>query len=155
MSAPNEIVLGWMQRARPDLQLARAALRARGVLPEDACFHAQQCAEKALNALLLHREIAFPKTHAIEVLLDLLKASGMTIPESVDEAFELSDYAVQSRYPGEWEPVTKTEARQAIDQAALVLAWVEGQLAQEQPFICPCTNLHNQPCNRSSLPPSQ
>jgi len=131
MSALDDTVLGWVQRARSDLQLARVALRARGVLPEDACFHAQQCAEKALKALLLQRKIDFPKTHVIEVLLDLLKVSGLTIPESIDEAFELSDYAVQTRYPGEWEPVTKAEARQAIERAALVLAWVEGQLEQE------------------------
>jgi HEPN domain-containing protein len=105
---------------------------ARGVLPEDACFHAQQCAEKALKALLLQREIAFPKTHTIEVLLDLLKTKGISIPNGVDEAFELSEYAVQTRYPGEWEPVTKAEARQAIERAGLVLAWVESQLGQDK-----------------------
>lgn len=94
-------------------------------MPEDACFHAQQCAEKALKALLLQLEIAFPRTHAIEVLLDLLKTRGITIPDEVDEAYELSEYAVQTRYPGEWEPVTKAEARRAMERAALVLAWVE------------------------------
>ena len=128
MSAASEVILAWLQRARSDLQLGRAALRAKGVMPEDACFHAQQCAEKALKALLLHREIAFPKTHTIEVLLDLLKTSGLTIPEGVDEALELSDYAVQTRYPGEWEPLTKAEAQHALERAALVLAWVEVQL---------------------------
>ena len=60
MSAAGEVVLAWLQRARSDLQIGRVALRARGVLPADVCFHAQQCAEKALKALLLHREIAFP-----------------------------------------------------------------------------------------------
>lgn len=128
MNAPTDVVLAWLQRARSDLQLGRAALRARGVMPEDACFHAQQCAEKALKALLLHLEIAFPKTHAIEVLLDLLKVQGMNIPSGVDEAFELSEYAVQTRYPGEWDPVTKPEARHALERAALVLAWVESRL---------------------------
>jgi HEPN domain-containing protein len=97
-------------------------------MPEDAAFHAQQCAEKALKALLLQHEIPFPKTHAIEVLLDLLKAQGVRVPKGVDEAFELSEYAVQTRYPGEWEPVTKAEARRSIDRAALVLTWVESQV---------------------------
>lgn len=128
MSAPADVPLAWLQRARSDLQLGRAALSTQGVMPEDACFHAQQCAEKALKALLLHLGIAFTKTHAIEVLLDLLKSQGVDIPNGVDEAFELSDYAVQTRYPGEWEPVTKAEARRAIDRAGLVLAWVETQL---------------------------
>jgi HEPN domain-containing protein len=45
-----ELVQTWLEHARSDLNLGRAALRTRGVLPEDACFHAQQCAEKALKA---------------------------------------------------------------------------------------------------------
>jgi len=122
---PNDVTSAWLQHARSDLQLARVALRARDVLPEGACFHAQQCAEKALKALLLQREIPFPRTHSIEVLLDLLKTDGINIPNGVDEAFALSEYAIQTRYPGEWEPVTKKEARRAIEQAGLVLAWVE------------------------------
>ena len=128
MNVPTEVPLAWLQRARSDLQLGRAALNTRGVLPEDAAFHAQQCAEKALKALLLHHEVAFPKTHNIEVLLDLLKAQGLNIPKGVDESFELSEYAVQTRYPGEWEPVTKAEARKSIDRAALVLTWVESHV---------------------------
>jgi HEPN domain-containing protein len=125
MNMPNDVTSAWLQHARSDLQLARVALRARDVLPEGACFHAQQCAEKALKALLLQREIPFPRTHSIEVLLDLLKTDGINIPNGVDEAFALSEYAIQTRYPGEWEPVTKKEARRAIEQAGLVLAWVE------------------------------
>ena len=128
MSAPTDVILAWLQRARSDLQLGRAALTTHGVMPEDAAFHAQQSAEKALKALLLHRDISFPKTHAIEVLLDLLKTREVSVPKGVDEAFELSEYAVQTRYPGEWEPVTKTEARKALERAALVLAWVESQV---------------------------
>jgi len=128
MSAPTDVTLAWLERARSDLQLGRAALNAPGVLPEDAAFHAQQCVEKALKALLLHNGISFPKTHVIEVLLDLLKAQGTKIPKGVDAAFELSEYAVQTRYPGEWEPVTKVEARKSIERATLVLTWVEGQV---------------------------
>ncbi len=128
MNEPIDAAPAWLQRARSDLQLGRAALNAQGVMPEDAAFHAQQCAEKALKALLLHRGISFPKTHAIEVLLDLLKAQGVSVPKGVDEAFELSEYAVQTRYPGEWEPVSKAEARKSIERAALVLTWVESQV---------------------------
>ena len=73
-------------------------------------------------------DISFPRTHAIEVLLDLLKSNELNIPNGVDEAFELSQYAVQTRYPGEWEVVTQSEARGALERAALVLAWVEAQV---------------------------
>jgi hypothetical protein len=40
-----EVLHLWLQRARSDLALGEAALQTPGVLPEDACFHAQQCAE--------------------------------------------------------------------------------------------------------------
>lgn len=43
-----ELVQDWLQRAQSSLKLGKAGLRASGVLPEDVCFHAQQCAEKAL-----------------------------------------------------------------------------------------------------------
>ncbi len=111
----------WLIHARSDLLLAKTALKTRGVLPEDACFHAQQCAEKALKAYLLHLGISFPRTHALEVLLDLLKNAGVTIPPDVDDSYQLSQYAVLTRYPGEWEPVTRSEANWALDKAALVL----------------------------------
>lgn len=124
-----ELIQTWLERARSDLNLGRAALNAQGVLPEDACYHAQQCAEKALKGLLTAREIVFQRTHVIETLLDLLKANGVVVPDNVDEAFELTQYAVQTRYPGEWEPVTRPEARQALERAALVLAWVEEKIS--------------------------
>ena len=125
---PLDEAILWLKHARSDLQLGKAALRTRGVLPEDACFHAQQCVEKALKALLTQRTIPFPRTHAIEVLLDLLKVHQTDIPANVDEAFGLSQYAVQTRYSGTWEPVTKKEAKAAMDRASLVLGWVEGQI---------------------------
>ena len=125
---PPESPQAWLERARSDLALARAALRLPDVLLEDACFHAQQCAEKALKALLVQRAIPFPRTHVVETLLDLLEASGVTVPADVDEALVLTQYAVQTRYPGDWESVTSEEARFALEVANRVLAWVERQV---------------------------
>ncbi len=127
---PPEVVHLWLRRARSDLALGQAALQTPDVLSEDACFHAQQCAEKALKGLLTHRGIPFPRTHALDVLLDLLKVHAISVPDHVDEAFVLSQYAVQTRYPGEWEPVTQDEATLALERAALVLTWVESQITR-------------------------
>jgi HEPN domain-containing protein len=125
---PPESPQAWLERARSDLALARAALRLPDVLLEDACFHTQQCAEKALKALLLQQGIPFPRTHVVETLLDLLEASGVTVPANVDEALVLTQYAVETRYPGAWEPVTPEEARFALEVADRVLVWVERQM---------------------------
>jgi len=118
-----------LARARSDLALARSAVHTADVLLEDACFHAQQCAEKAIKALLVHRAIPFPRTHAVDALLDRLKReAAMEVPSAVDDAFELTQYAAQTRYPGDWEPVTDEEADAAIALAERVLTWVESQI---------------------------
>ena len=40
MNGRIEIVQNWLQRALSDLQLGKAALNTKDVLPEDASFHA-------------------------------------------------------------------------------------------------------------------
>jgi len=118
-----------LQRARSDLALARAAVTTPDVLFEDACFHAQQCAEKSIKGLLVHRSIQFPRTHAVETLLDLFEEkTGSKIPTDVDDAFELTQYAAQTRYPGDWEPITEDEAQTAIRMGEQVLTWAQGQI---------------------------
>jgi len=125
---PPDSPQAWIERARSDLALSVAGLEMPDVLLEDACFHTQQCAEKALKALLLHYSVAFPRTHVVELLLDLLKAVNVIVPQDVDEVVVLTQYAVQTRYPGDWNPVTLEEARQAVQIATRILTWAEGQL---------------------------
>jgi hypothetical protein len=51
----------WLIRASADLRACVTLIAAD--LPSEALFHAQQCAEKAMKALLAWREITFGKTH--------------------------------------------------------------------------------------------
>ena len=92
---PADIPQEWMRHPKSDLHMAEMAKINPGILFEDACFHAQQCAEKALKALLTHLDISFPRTHPIKVLLDLLATARIEVPPNIDEADTLSQYAVQ------------------------------------------------------------
>jgi len=94
------------------------------VLLETLCYHAQQAAEKSIKAVLIRYEIAFPRTHNLRVLLELLPAM-CPVPELVAKSVALTDYAVMSRYPGEYEAVTGDEYREAVRMAEAVLAWAE------------------------------
>ena len=60
----------WLSRARSDLVLAQMTEDQR-LLPEILAFHAQQAAEKALKALLVHHQVEFPRTHVIALLVNL------------------------------------------------------------------------------------
>lgn len=113
----------WLNRARSNLQRARRAMR--GVYLEDLCFDAQQCAEKAVKAVFLHRGVAFPYVHDLAHLLALLENSGVKVPKYVKKASALTGFAVESRYPGLSGPVTTAEHRRAVALAEAVLAWAE------------------------------
>lgn len=117
----------WMRRARADLALAAAPLP-QYALYEDLCWHAQQAAEKAVKAVLLALQIPFPRTHILERLIGLLPES-VPCPPDLLAAEALSQYASQSRYPGDEEPVLEAEYREALRLAAAVVEWAEAALA--------------------------
>lgn len=119
----------WLQRAKSSL--IQAQTEQSGVYLEDLCFNAQQAAEKALKALLIHRDIRFPYIHDLNHLMELLAQTGIEIPGQVLAAGSLSDYAVEVRYPGIAEPVTREEYLEAVNLAQIVVIWVENQIKGE------------------------
>lgn len=112
----------WLRYAVSDLELAKRRDTPH-VLLESLCYHAQQCAEKALKAALIAHRIPIHRTHSIGLLLDLL-SEHLTIPEDVQEAAILTSHAVACRYPADIEPITESEYEQALHLAQTVLAWV-------------------------------
>lgn len=115
----------WLRRAKSNLIRAMQP-KHEEVFWEDYCFDAQQAAEKALKALLLFHKIPFRFVHDIAELLTVLEQNGVSLPESIKKAAELSDYAVEARYPGPMEPVTEDEHKEAIKAANEVVSWVKG-----------------------------
>jgi HEPN domain-containing protein len=120
----------WLNRARGNLALART--RHPDIYLEDLCFNAQQAAEKAFKGLLLAHGAAFPYIHDLGELLRLLEQSGEHIPDRVREAAQLTDYAVEARYPGLAEAVDREEHQEAVGLAEEVVRWVETRLVARQ-----------------------
>jgi len=77
----------------------------------------------AVKAILTHRKVQFPKIHDIGELLSLLDQSGEKIPEEIWRVDDLTQYAVETRYPGPAEPVTQKEYREAVKMAERVVKW--------------------------------
>jgi HEPN domain-containing protein len=84
----------WLRRARSNFARAAADPAHPDILLEDLCFDAQQAAEKAIKAVLVHRRIRFPRTHAIADLLSLAAENGVQIPPDVLVATDLTTHAV-------------------------------------------------------------
>lgn len=128
--AIRELVAEWMHRARSDFELAQMIGEVK-IAPEILVYHAQQAAEKALKALLVKHQVDFPNTHSVGLLLELCKSAGLEGTETIGDAVTLTRYAVATRYPGEDEPVTREEAKDAAELAFRVFAWVESLLENE------------------------
>jgi HEPN domain-containing protein len=120
----KEFVLEWLMRARSNLERARVGRISEEIVYEDLCFDCQQTAEKALKALLISLDKEFPWTHSIARLLDLISEAGIEIPEEVERVIDLTDYAVEARYPGERELVSEEEYEEALKLAEAVFDWV-------------------------------
>ena len=117
MPAPDPrvpVVREWLAKADNDLKTAAHTLTLAKDCPTDTvCFHAQQCVEKYLKALLVYRATAFPKTHDIRVLRALLPPRLRPKLESKVQD-QLTRYATVLRYPGAGPDVPLAEARRAV-----------------------------------------
>ena len=131
MTAPPELislVRQWVEKAEEDLRTAEHTL----ILEDDCpygtvCFHAQQCAEKYLKALLALHSVPFPKIHDLLELLPLVQKTIALNLGPVDVA-TVNRYAIEGRYPGEWEPITREDAEAAVELARKVREAVRGHL---------------------------
>ena len=113
----------WAASAEEDFILARTALQRKQPLVSGACFHAQQCAEKYMKALLLSKSADFPKTHDLLMLNNLCSVAGIFLEIDPKHLNTLSDYAVRTRYPGEGPNVD--DAKEAIELAKLVRSFAK------------------------------
>jgi HEPN domain-containing protein len=103
----------WLQKAENDWIVAQTMYRARKKPVYDAvCFHAQQCAEKALKAMLQEYGRDIPKVHKLLDLLKLCKELDTSLEILLPDLLVLERYSVNVRYPGL--SADKEEARAAL-----------------------------------------
>ena len=110
----------WVEKAEHDLITATVVMKLTDNCPYDTiCFHAQQCVEKYIKSLLFWLDIDFPKTHDLRVLAQKLPRNLFKLLD-VDKVLELNRYAIEARYPDDWEPFSRAEARRAVATARSV-----------------------------------
>jgi HEPN domain-containing protein len=123
----QKLVAEWVRWAHADMSVASLVDDER-IAPEIVAFHAQQAVEKMLKALLVQRQVDFPRTHSIGALLSLCEEAGFVGAQEYVDASSLTRYAVATRYPGEEEPVSREEAKEAVTLAAQVFVWAFAEL---------------------------
>jgi len=96
-----ELVREWVKKAEEDW-VALSRLRRGGVaeVADVITFHAQQCGEKYLKALIQKEGREPPRTHHLPTLLDLLVPSYPDLEALRVSCEGLTPYAILYRYPG-------------------------------------------------------
>lgn len=89
----SDFAINWLNIAKDDLNWGRDTLK-NGYYPQ-ACFIAQQVAEKALKALLYKAGHRYARGHSIVSLAEILKING----EILSAARRLDLYYIAPRYP--------------------------------------------------------
>ncbi len=121
----------WLQRAKSNMARTKSGRVSPDILYEDLCYDAQQAVEKAFKSACIIHEIVFPKTHDIAYLIELLEKGNVEVPGELQNAKILTGYAVETRYPGDYEPVNEDDYLNAMQLAEKVLKWVEKKMEKE------------------------
>jgi len=120
----------WVSKAEEDLAACKALLNIENPPFSVICYHAQQLTEKYIKAYITFKEIEFRKTHDIILLLD-----EYCIPlddefnNIRDDAFILSDYSVNTRYPGDYFPLNSDAATEAFDAACKIKSFILAKIS--------------------------
>lgn len=123
----NELTAEWVQKAEQDFSSADVLLHAGEVpLPDTACFHCQQCAEKYLKAFLQEHQIEFERRHNLMPLLDLCVSIDVDFSSIKSDLQTLDRYAVIVRYPGI--TLNVETAKSALDAAERVRIFIRKKL---------------------------
>ena len=116
------IVAEWLRYAKNDLVVAKHCVE--DLHPkqlEIASYHCQQCAEKALKAFLLYKDIDPPKIHDLKVLCKMCQDIEVAFAKVMSQCAHLTPYSVTARYPAEISPdenmvkTAITKAQQVYD----------------------------------------
>ncbi|MBI4832214.1 MAG: HEPN domain-containing protein [Candidatus Lindowbacteria bacterium] len=116
----RKLVAEWLRKANADMDLAEHLTAEGTAFPNAITFQCQQAAEKYLKAFLTSHQLAFPKTHDLEELLDLVQTINSDLAAYLRDVIVLTPYGVELRYPGDRPDATLEEAHRAIELARKV-----------------------------------
>ncbi|GAC1641847.1 MAG: HEPN domain-containing protein [Chloroflexota bacterium] len=117
----------WVQRAQRDLLIAERALQGTPILADQAAYHAQQAAEKALKAFLAANNQPLQKTHNLERLVTQCQAINARFGAFLGSTRTLNPYATLFRYPGGPLEPAVDEAERAIQLAREIVDFAGAQ----------------------------
>jgi len=113
----REAVRQWLAKAQSDWETVEILTASKRCPTDTVCFHCQQFVEKLLKALLTRHSIEAPKTHDLRRLIELAKPFAPELSLLADVSDELTVHGVETRYPGDWRQIKKSEMKRVVELA--------------------------------------
>lgn len=120
----------WLAKACNDLRAAAVDLAADPPLVEDALFHCQQAAEKAMKAFLTAHDTTFRKTHDLDELALACEQIDPSLKDALNPARDLTVFAWEFRYPGSDDPPPEAEVYDSLILARAAVQAIRERLQQ-------------------------
>jgi HEPN domain-containing protein len=117
----------WVDKAEADYSAALLFRKSRKKFSRDiVCFHLQQCVEKYLKGRIVEACLAFPKTHDLEKLLDLVVTIEPLWATLRPALSAITNHAVEGRYPGH--SVTAADAKTVLTATTRIRKLIRSSL---------------------------
>ena len=119
MSAQHEEVKEWLYFSGEDFETANLLLREK--IYSQACFHAQQCVEKALKAYVVYKSGSVIRVHDLNELLEHCYSLGAKKLHKFEESINfLSRFYTLTRYPDAVPGALEDRLPNKVDAAEVV-----------------------------------
>ena len=127
----------WLKQAIHDFKVAQK--HSADLFSSDACFMAEQTAQKALKAFLYFSGERFIHFHSVTKLVSICTQKESSFLKWVDQAKLLDKYYIPTRYPDAlpepavpYEEFTQNEAKEAVESARQILEQVKNKIIKSQ-----------------------
>jgi len=107
---------------------AEADINYHHPLIEDALFHCQQAAEKSMKGFLTSHDSIFRRTHDLDELARACESIDPSLAEVLGPARDLTVFAWEFRYPGDFAEPQQEEAKEYLELAKSVFRLIVDRL---------------------------
>ena len=116
----------WLKKAEDDLIVANASAALHKPQVEIACYHCQQCVEKALKSFLVYHKVEFNYIHDLEKICNDCEKIDPTFTVWKKQCRFINQYISITRYPSNVD-VTVSDMKLALKFSDDILSFVRGK----------------------------
>ena len=118
----------WFDISNNEFNFAKAGFEELKAFYPQICFQCQQAVEKYLKGFLVYHKRKFPKIHDLTQLLRLCAKIDKNFFKFLEKVDILSQYYLVSRYPLEYPPAKKEQAKEALNIAKDIINFIKSKI---------------------------